>query len=317
MSLTGLAAGGAAMALGLWLAEPAVAALDGLAWRRRARALPRRDMGPQARRSAAAPLLKARARAGEAWLAARLKGPAAALAVAGGPSLRLVLAVSAVAALPLSPAAHWAGLPAVLAILAWPALTWTMLQLFTRSIARRARAGFARGFPDALAILIRALRAGLPINAAVAEVSRSGAGPVARAFADVVEAMRLGAPVEVALWRTARRISLADFDLLVITIALQRETGGNLAATLANLDETLRERRLLALKVKAMAAEARASALIIGSLPFAMAGLMVAVSPEYLLPLVTTALGKAMIGAGLASLAIGALVISQLMRIEP
>ena len=317
MSLIGLAAGGAAMALGLWLAEPAAAALDGLAWRRRARALPRRMGGAQAHRSAAAPILKAERRAGDAWLAARLKGPAAALAMAGGPPLRVMLLLSAAAALPLAGLAHWAGLPAALALLLWPGLALAVLQLLSRSMARRARAAFARGFPDALAILIRALRAGLPVSAALAEVARGGAGPVALSFAGVVEAMQLGTPLETALWQAARRIGLADFDLLVITIALQRETGGNLAATLANLDDTLRERRLLALRVRAMAAEARASALIIGSLPFAMAGLMAAVSPEYLLPLITTTLGKAMIGTGLVSLAIGALVISQLMRIEP
>jgi tight adherence protein B len=317
MSLAGLAAGGAAMVLGLWLAEPAVAALDGLAWRRRARALPRRERGPQARRSAAAPLLKARSRTGEAWLAARLRGPAAALAVAGGPSLQLMLLLGAAVALPLAFAAHWAGLPGPLAVLLWPGLALAMLQLMTRSIARRARAGFARGFPDALAVLIRALRAGLPVTAALAEVARGGAGPVARSFARVVEAMQLGASLEAALWQAAKRIGSGDFDLLVITIALQRESGGNLAATIANLDDTLRQRRLLALKIKAMAAEARASALIIGSLPFAMAALMAWASPDYLLPLVTTTLGKAMVGAGLASLATGALVISQLMRIEP
>ena len=95
---------------------------------------------------------------------------------------------------------------------------------------------------------------------------------MARAFAGAVEAMRLGAPVETALRRTAKRLGSADFDLLVITIALQRETGGNLAASLADLDDTLRQRRLLALKIRAMAAEARASALIIGACPLPWPG---------------------------------------------
>lgn len=317
MSLIGLAAGGAALALGLWLAEPASAAIDGLAWRRRARALPRRGPALLAHESAAAPILKARGRASDAWLARRLKAPAAALAAAGGASLSVVVLAAGVAALPLAMLAHWAGVPVAGAVLLWPLLALGLVHLLSRALARRARAAFGRGFPDALAILIRALRAGLPVTAALAEVARSGVGPVARAFAEVVEAMRLGAPVETALWQTAKRLGVADFDLLVITIALQRETGGNLAATLSNLDETLRQRRLPQLKIKAMAAEARASALIIGSMPFGMAALMATVSPDYLAPLLTTALGKAMLGAGLGSLAVGALVISQLMRIEP
>lgn len=317
MSVIGLAAGGAALGLGLWLSAPVSALIDGLHWQQRARALPRRGPGVTSRGSAAAPILKARGRASDAWLARWLKGPAAEVAAAGGPSLSLVVAAAMALAVPVAGLAHWAGAPLAAAAVLLPGLAAALLWMISRRLGRRARMAFARGLPDALAVLIRALRAGLPVAAATAEVARSCTGPVARAFADIVEAMRLGASLEAALWRTAKRLGVADFDLLVITIALQRETGGNLASSLGNLDETLRQRRLLALKVKAMAAEARASALIIGSMPFAMAALMAAVSPDYLQPLLTTALGKAMIGAGLASLAAGALVISQLMRIEP
>jgi tight adherence protein B len=128
--------------------------------------------------------------------------------------------------------------------------------------------------------------------------------------------MRLGAPVEAALRAEAQRVGSADFELLVTTIALQRETGGNLAASLLTLDETLRQRRLLVLKGRAMSAEARTSALIIGAMPFAMAALMAAVSPDYLTPLFTTRLGKALVAAGLASLATGGVIISQMMRVK-
>jgi tight adherence protein B len=128
--------------------------------------------------------------------------------------------------------------------------------------------------------------------------------------------MRLGQPIDAALWTLARRIGLAECDFLVVTIALQRETGGNLAETLGRLDETLRLRRQLALKVRALAAEARASALIIGSLPFAMAALLWLASPEYLLPLVTTTLGKALLAAGLGSIAIGGLIINAMLTVR-
>ena len=182
--------------------------------------------------------------------------------------------------------------------------------------ARRTQAAFAKSFPDAVAIIIRALHAGLPIGAAIAEVARSGSGPVAKAFGTVTEAMRLGQPLDTALWLVAHRIGLAEFDFFVVTIALQRETGGNLAETLAGLDTTLRMRRQLAMKVRAMAAEARASATIIGSLPFVMALLLWVTSPAYLVPLFTTVIGKAMVGVGLASIAAGALIISQLMQVK-
>jgi tight adherence protein B len=155
------------------------------------------------------------------------------------------------------------------------------------------------------------------VAAAVAEVARSGDGPVPRAFRAVVEDMRLGQPLETALWAAARRIGVAEFDFLVVVVALQRETGGNLAQTLSGLDDTLRMRRQLALKVRALAAEARASAMIIASLPFAMAALLWVSSPDYLLPLFTTPMGRAMLGAGLASIGIGALVIREMLAIKP
>jgi tight adherence protein B len=245
MSLFGLAAAGAGLAAGLALAGPANAGLDTLAWRRRARSLPRRGQQMDLRRSAAEPLLRQQRR-GEALLA--------------------------------------------------------------RLLAGRERRRFERGFPDALALLIRALRAGQPVGAALGEVARGSTGPVARAFAGAVEAMQLGAPIETALRSEAQRLGSGDFD---------RETGGNLAASLLTLDDTLRQRRLLVLKARAMSAEARTSALIIASMPFAMAALMAAVSPEYLMPLVTTRLGKALILAGLASLLTGGLIIGQMMRVKP
>ena len=182
-------------------------------------------------------------------------------------------------------------------------------------LSRRARAGFAREFPDAVALLVRSLRAGLPIDAGLAEVAR-GPGPVAAACRAVIDGLRLGQPLDRALWAAARPVALPEFDFLVVTIALQRETGGNLAQTLAQLEATLRSRRQLALKVRAMAGEARASALIIGSLPFVMAALLALVAPDYLLPLVTEGLGRVLLAGGLISIGIGALVMHAMMQVE-
>jgi tight adherence protein B len=314
MSLIGLAAAGAGLAAGLALSVPANAGLDALAWRRRARSLPRRGSVSVLRRSAAAPLLR-QTHAGEARLARHLPGTAAALALAGVRAAPVATAalLLALAGLALGLAA---GLPVLLALLLVPPAGLLLLILLARGLARRARRRFERGFPDALALLIRALRAGQPVPAALAEVARSSTGPVAGAFAGAVEAMSLGAPVESALRSAAHTLGSGEFDLLVTTIALQRETGGNLAASLLTLDDTLRQRRLLVLKGRAMSAEARTSALIIAAMPFAMAALMAAVSPDYLVPLFTTRLGKALILAGLASLATGGVIIGQMMRVK-
>ncbi len=182
--------------------------------------------------------------------------------------------------------------------------------------AQRYRSGFARAFPDAVAMLVRGLRAGLGISAIIIELGRDAAAPADVVFRQIAETMRLGQSLEAALWAAARRLSLPDFDFLVVTIALQIETGGNIAETLGRLDDTLRMRRQLALKVKAMSAEARASAGIIGSMPIAMALLMLFVAPDYLSLLFTTQLGHILVAAGLASLGIGAAIISRMMRVE-
>lgn len=312
---------GAGIAASAALANVIDRTLTAWAWRRRARRLPRRgNDGGARRRSTADPILRARAGARDAALAARLPGGAiiAARLAASGTSLSLtrLVGLAGSGALLIAATALWLGAPPLLGLVLLPGLAIVIVFLVSGMLARRARAAFARGFPEAVAVMIRSLRAGLPVPGAIAEAARATTGPVAAAFGSTVEAMQLGQPLEAALWAAARTARIPDFDFFVTTVALQRETGGNLAETLTNLDDTLRSRRQLALKLKALAAEARASAMIIGSLPFAMGGLMAAVSPEYTVTLFTTGLGRAMLGAGLGSIAIGAVVISQMMKIE-
>nr|WP_310522829.1 type II secretion system F family protein [Polymorphobacter sp.] len=271
-------------------------------------------------RTTAAPLLRTAVSPRDAWLAAHIPGAntlQSRLARAGNPcSLSALCAAALLLAISLATLALALGLSLPTAIPTAAATTFAATLGATATAIRRRRAAFTRGFPDAVALIVRSLRAGLPIAGAVTEAGRAGANPTADVFAKVAEEMRLGQPLETALWAAAANVRLADFDFLVVTIALQGETGGNLAETLAGLDETLRMRRQLALKVKAMAAEARASALIIGCLPFAMGALLWATSPEYLLPLFTTAMGRALVAAGLFSLGVGALIINQLMQVE-
>jgi tight adherence protein B len=313
---------------GLLLASALTPSVDAAANRlrlqRRARAMAtpvlRRALGGWSQRSSAEPILRSAGRSSDAVIMAWLPGGAtiaAALRAADGRLSITILTIGCAGAAALvAGSGIGLGLPLVAALLLFPILTVALVRLVSGFLARRARAAFSRGFPDAVATIIRSLRAGLPVTAAIAEVARGKAGSIAKTFAGIVENIGLGQPVEAALWTAARRIGVAEFDFLVVTIALQRETGGNLAETLTGLDDTLRMRRQLALKVRALAAEARASAMIIGSLPFVMAALLWMTSPEYLLPLFTTTLGKAMLGGGLASIAVGGIIISQMMTIK-
>jgi tight adherence protein B len=316
-SLIGLGTASAVMVL----AEPAAATAE--RWRigRRVRTLrpERRDTARQS--GGAAAILRTREDGRDLWLATHL--PLAGrlrkqLAAAGDPiALARLLAATGLAAATISAVLAALDWPLGLSLIAGPLAAGTAAWQLVAQLARRRRERFRAAFPDAVGLMVRTLRAGLPVPAAIAEVGRAVPGPIGAEFRRVGEEMRLGLGIETALWAAAERIGLADFHFLVVSVSIQRETGGNLAETLAGLDETLRKRGQLHLKVRAMSAEARASALIIGSLPFAVGGLMALVAPDYLAPLFTTQFGKLLVGAGLASMATGAIIIAQMVKVDP
>jgi len=141
---------------------------------------------------------------------------------------------------------------------------------------------FVAKFPDAIDLLVRGLRSGLPIAETLTVVSSEIPGPVGEEFKMICERIRIGKSMEESLQDTADRLNMPEFSFFCITLAIQRETGGNLAETLANLGEVLRKRAQMKLKIKAMSSESKASAYIVGSLPFIVFGLVYWVSPNYL-----------------------------------
>jgi tight adherence protein B len=180
--------------------------------------------------------------------------------------------------------------------------------------ARRKR--FSKLFPDAIGLMVRGLRAGLPITESIVVVGRECRGPVGEEFRRVADQVRLGQSLEEAMWAVAKRLELPEFNFLVITFSIQRETGGNLADTLQNLDNMLRMRAQMVLKVKAMSSEAIATACIIGCMPFAMGILMYVVSKAYIMTLFTTPLGEVLVVGAAVWLSIGVFVMSQMVSFE-
>jgi tight adherence protein B len=141
---------------------------------------------------------------------------------------------------------------------------------------------FTANFPDAIELLVRGLRSGLPVGETLGVVAREIPGPVGEEFKLVTEKVKIGKSMEDALQETADRLGTAEFQFFVITLAIQRETGGNLAETLANLADVLRKRSQMKLKIRAMSSESKASAYIVGSLPFFVFGMIWTVNPVYL-----------------------------------
>jgi len=147
---------------------------------------------------------------------------------------------------------------------------------------KRRTNSFNSKFPDAIELLVRGLRSGLPVTETLGIVSSEVPGPVGEEFKLVTERIRIGKTMEDALQETADRLGTPEFQFFCITLAIQRETGGNLAETLSNLADVLRKRAQMKLKIRAMSSESKASAYIVGALPFVVFTLIWWINPGYI-----------------------------------
>ena len=184
-------------------------------------------------------------------------------------------------------------------------------KLINRRIAR-----FTANFPDAIELMVRGLRSGLPITETLGIVSSEVPDPVGSEFRAVADKMKIGRTMEAALQETADRLGTPEFQFFVITLAIQRETGGNLAETLSNLADVLRKRAQMKLKIKAMSSESKASAMIVGALPFIVFGLVYMMNPGYMAGFFTD---DRLIIAGLGGLlwmSMGVFVMAKMVNFE-
>jgi tight adherence protein B len=147
---------------------------------------------------------------------------------------------------------------------------------------KRRTAKFNSKFPDAIELLVRGLRSGLPVTETLTVVAQEVPGPVGEEFKSISDRIRVGRTMEESLQDTADRLGIPEFNFFCITLAIQRETGGNLAETLSNLADVLRKRAQMKLKIRAMSSESKASAYIVGSLPFIVFIMIWWINPNYL-----------------------------------
>ncbi len=183
-------------------------------------------------------------------------------------------------------------------------------------LIQRRIAKFNARFPDAIELAVRGLRSGLPISETIGVVASEIPGPVGEEFRIVSDKMKLGRTMEAALQDVSDRLGTPEFQFFVISLAIQRETGGNLAETLANLADVLRKRAAMKLKIRAMSSESKASAYIIGALPFIVFGLIWFINGSYMQNffvdprLIMTGLG------GLVWMAIGGFIMAKMVNFE-
>jgi tight adherence protein B len=183
-------------------------------------------------------------------------------------------------------------------------------------LIKKRLAKFNSNFPDAIELIVRGLRSGLPITETLGIVAQEILGPVGVEFRIVNDKMKIGRTMEGALQDTADRMGTAEFKFFVITLAIQRETGGNLAETLSNLADVLRKRAQMKLKIRAMSSESKASAYIVGSLPFVVFTLVWLINPTYMHGFfVDQRLMVAGIG-GLIWMSLGAFIMAKMVNFE-
>ncbi|TMJ19577.1 MAG: type II secretion system F family protein [Alphaproteobacteria bacterium] len=175
---------------------------------------------------------------------------------------------------------------------------------------------FTARFPDAIELMVRGLRSGLPISETVGIVADELQAPVGTEFRTVADKMRIGRTMDVALQETANRLGTAEFQFFVISLAIQRETGGNLAETLSNLADVLRKRSAMKLKIRAMSSESKASAYIIGALPFIVFGLIWFINGKYMQNFFVDERLMMVGGGGMVWMAIGAFIMAKMINFE-
>jgi len=183
-------------------------------------------------------------------------------------------------------------------------------------MGKRRVAAFINLFPEAIDLMVRALRSGLPISEAIVGAGREIGDPVGNELGRVEAGMRMGRDLEALLWDIANRIDVPEFRFFIIALSVQRETGGNLAETLANLADVLRRRRQMRAKVRAMSSETRATTAILAGMPVLVIVMLALTSPHYLVPLYSDVRGFLLDGLALLMLATGIGIMTKMAKFE-
>ncbi len=192
---------------------------------------------------------------------------------------------------------------------------WLPLKIMQFKITKQNKA-FLRLFPDAIDLIVRGLRSGLPVSESIVLVSTEVPQPVGGVFTTISNTMKLGVTMEKSLQEMARKLDLTEFNFFSTSIILQRETGGNLSEILNNLSEVLRGRYIMGMKIKAMSSEARASAMIIGALPFIVILAVGVLSPGYLTPLIEDRRGNIAAFTAAGMMTFGLWIMNRMTKFE-
>jgi len=212
--------------------------------------------------------------------------------------------------------AYVAGFPVVASVPVGITLGFGLPWFIVRWLGKRRVNRFTLLFADAVDVIVRGVRSGLPVGECLNIIAAESPQPVAGVFQEIVDAMRLGMNIEQALTRAQEAMPTPEIRFFSIVLSIQSQTGGNLAETLSNLSSVLRARKKMRDKVDALSSEARTSAMIIGSLPFLITLVLTFVNFKYISLLFTDDLGHILIAGSLIWMSMGIFIMKQMINFE-
>jgi tight adherence protein B len=183
-------------------------------------------------------------------------------------------------------------------------------------LKKRREARFLDGFPDAVDVIVRGIKAGLPLLDSLKLISTDAEEPIRSEFRAIIETQTIGIPLGEACLKLHERMPLAETNFFGIVISIQQRAGGNLSEALGNLSRVLRDRKKMKAKIQAMSMEAKASGAIIGALPLAVMTLVWITSPQYIELLWTEPLGRLMLAASAVWMSVGVFVMKKMINFD-
>jgi len=247
------------------------------------------------------------------WLGPKL---ARLTTVAGKGGLRIVISAAIVGELIAQAMTHFMTLPSFAAPLLALGLPIFMLIRAYSFLVERFRKRFLEGFPDVIDLIVRAVRAGVPVTHVLGTAAAECSEPLQQELQMMADSLAMGLDLEDVLAVAMRRIEIADFSFFCVCLLLQRETGGQLGETLENLATIVRTRREIRQKTKALTGEARITTKIISSIPPITMLLLYLVNRSYVMVLFDNPSGQKLLSFGVISVVIGVLVISKISKLD-
>ena len=183
-------------------------------------------------------------------------------------------------------------------------------------LKKRREKKFLNGFPDAVDVIVRGVKAGLPLLDCIKMIALEAPEPLKSEFRVILETQAIGMPLGEACGKLYERTPLPEANFFGIVVAIQQKAGGNLSEALGNLSRVLRDRKKMKAKIQAMSQEAKASAGIIGALPIAVMTLVYLTSPQYISLLFTTSIGNMMLAASAVWMATGVMVMKKMINFD-